>query len=106
MGTQKNRLKQCSCSRRVRKIVYPAIKKGNILVTILLLKIFFANYFSCVSAEQDLYELSNNRYSARVMPRCDFFPEKRMKGIFVYVLEVMLTLDKMQNTSPLTCTSS
>ena len=44
--------------------------------------------------------------------KCDFFfpefffPEKRMKGIFVYVLEFMLTLDKMQNTSPLVCTSS
>ena len=27
----------------------------------------------------------------------DFSPEKRMKGIFVYVLEFMLTLDKMHN---------
>ena len=27
------------------------------------------------------------------------FPEKRLKGIFVYVLELMLTLDKMQNKS-------
>ena len=27
-----------------------------------------------------------------------------MKGIFVYVLELMLTLDKMQNASPLMCT--
>ena len=28
-----------------------------------------------------------------------------MKGIFVYVLEFMLTFDKMQNTSPLLCTN-
>ena len=33
-----------------------------------------------------------------------FFPKKRMKGIFVYVLEFMLAFDKMQNTSPLMCT--
>ena len=32
---------------------------------------------------------------------CDFFLKKRMKEIFVYVLEFMLTFDKMQNTSPL-----
>ena len=28
-----------------------------------------------------------------------------MKGFFVYVLEFMLTFDKMQHTSPLMCTS-
>ena len=33
--------------------------------------------------------------------KSDFFPEKRMKEIFAYVLEFMLTFDKMQNTSPL-----
>ena len=32
-----------------------------------------------------------------------FFPEKRMKEIFVYVLEFMLTFDKIQNTNPLMC---
>ena len=32
------------CSRRVHKIVYLAVKKGKILVKILLLKIFIANY--------------------------------------------------------------
>ena len=31
------------CSRRVHRIVYLAVKKGNILVNILLLKIYFAN---------------------------------------------------------------
>ena len=37
------------------------------------------------------------------------FPEKRMKGIFVYVLEYMLTLvslDKMQNIGTLMRNSS
>ena len=29
------------------------------------------------------------------------FPEKRMQEIFAYVLEFMLTFDKMQNTNPL-----
>ena len=33
-----------------------------------------------------------------------FFLKKRMKEIFAYVLEFMLTFDKMQNTSPLMCT--
>ena len=32
------------CSRRVDKIVYLAVIKGNILVNILLLKIFITNY--------------------------------------------------------------
>ena len=35
---------------------------------------------------------------------CDFFLEKRMKEIFAYVLKVMLTFHKMQNTNPLMCT--
>ena len=34
------------------------------------------------------------------MPKGDFFPEKEDKRHFVYVLEFMLTLDKMHNTSP------
>ena len=34
----------------------------------------------------------------------DFFPEKRMREIFAYVLEFMLAFDKMQNTNPLMCT--
>ena len=32
------------CSRRVHKIVYLAVKNDNILVNILLLKLFIANY--------------------------------------------------------------
>ena len=30
--------------------------------------------------------------------KCDFFQKKVMKGILVYVLEFMLTLDKMPKT--------
>ena len=60
------------CSRRVHRIVRLAVKKVNLLLNILLLKIFFANYChkkcSCVSAYQDLCELSVSRYSAGVMP--------------------------------------
>ena len=52
--------------------------------------------------------MSDSQYSARVMPKMCFilFFEKEDERHFVYVLEVMLTLDKMQNTSPLMCTSS
>ena len=32
-----------------------------------------------------------------------FFLKKRLKGIFVCVLEFMLTLDRMQNISTLMC---
>ena len=32
-----------------------------------------------------------------------FFPEKRMKEIFAYVLQFMLTFDEMQITNPLMC---
>ena len=35
--------------------------------------------------------------------KCDLFLRKRMKEIFAYVLEFMLTFDTMQNTSPLMC---
>ena len=48
--------------------------------------------------------LSDRRCSARVMPKMGFFPKKRMKEIFAYALEFMLTLDTIQNTSPLMCT--
>ena len=33
--------------------------------------------------------------------KVDFSPEKKMKGILVYVLESMLTLELMQNNSTL-----
>ena len=50
--------------------------------------------------------LSDSRFSARVMPKCDFFLKKRLKEIFAYVLEFMLTFDKMQYTGrSLMCTN-
>ena len=36
--------------------------------------------------------------------KCDLFLTKRMKEIFAYVLEFMLTFNKVQNVSPLMCT--
>ena len=42
--------------------------------------------------------LSDSRYSARVMPKCDFFLKMRLKKFFAYVPEFMLIFDKMQNT--------
>ena len=33
------------CSRRVQKVVYLAVNQGNILVNVLRLKIFIANYY-------------------------------------------------------------
>ena len=38
------------------------------------------------------------------MPKCDFFLKKRIKECPAYVLEFMITFDKMQNTNPLMCT--
>ena len=43
--------------------------------------------------------MSDSRYSARVMAKCDFYLKKRMKEIFAYVLELMSTLAKMQKIS-------
>ena len=42
--TRTTQSSRAGCSRRVYRIVYVAVKKGNILVNILLLEIFFANY--------------------------------------------------------------
>ena len=83
----------------MHKIVYLTVKKGNILVNILLLKIFIANYCH-------LY-LLNKIFVGRVIvttapelcQKPDFFLKNRMKEIFAYVLEFMLTLARMQNNS-------
>ena len=93
------------CSRRVHKIVYLAVKKGNILVNILLLKIFIANYcrllIQLCTCLTNFCGLSDRRYRARGMPKYDIFLKKGMKENFAYVLEFMLTLAKMQNNSTL-----
>ena len=36
----------------------------------------------------------------------DMIPEERIESIFAYVLDLMLTLDKMQNIITLMCKSS
>ena len=36
--------------------------------------------------------------------KCDFYLKKRIKEMFAYVLEFMLTFVKMQNTYHLMCT--
>ena len=41
--------------------------------------------------------------ASEVCQKCDFFLKKRIKEMFAYVLEFMLTFDKLQNTSPLMC---
>ena len=51
---------------------------------------------------KDLCELNVSRYIPGLCQKSDIFSEKRMEGIFIYVLEYMLTLvslDKMQNIS-------
>ena len=45
--------------------------------------------------------LSDNRCSARVMPKMLFFVKKWMKDISAYVLEFMLTSAKMQDGNTL-----
>ena len=59
------------------------------MVNNLLLKIFFAKY--CHVIADTAAELCKNVI---------FFLKKRMKGIVVYILEFMLSSDKMQTISP------
>ena len=52
-----------------------------------------------------LYKFFVGLSDRRCMPKCDFFfLIKRMKETFAYVLEFMLTFDKMQNTNTLMST--
>ena len=67
-----------------------AVKKSNIMVNNLLLKIFFAKYCHVIA------DTAIQSYAKNVI----FFLKKRMKGFVVYVLEFMLPSDKMQNISP------
>ena len=48
--TQTVQSSQVYCSQRRHKKVYPADKKGNIFVNILLLKIFFTDYVTHISS--------------------------------------------------------
>ena len=88
--------------------MYLDVKKGNNMVNILLLKyssrIIVTYKSSCVSALQIFRVLSDSDTAPDLCQNCDFFLKKRMKEIFAYVLEFMLTFDKMENASPLMCT--
>ena len=60
------------CSRRVYKIVYLAVKNGNILVNFLLLKIFIANNYHLqfqLYISLTFFALSVSHYSDRIMPK-------------------------------------
>ena len=88
----------------MHKIVYLAVKKGHILVIFFASENIHCELLSLINPAVYLLGLSDSPYSARVMPKMCFFLKKRMKEIFAYVLEFMLTFDKMQNTSPFMCT--
>ena len=94
------------CSRRVHKTVSQAVKKGNIVVNILLLKIFIANYCHlliqlCICSTRflrvELWSLQRHSYAKKY----DFILKTSKREIFAYVVEFMLTLAKMQNYSTL-----
>ena len=90
-------------------------KRTWLLKRVIFLSVFTFEHILCLILSlispamyllnKDLCELSVSWYSTWVMPkRRYFFLKKRMEGIFVYVLEYMLTLlslDKMQNISTL-----
>ena len=94
----------------MHKLEYLAINKGNRLVIFFTSENIHRELFSLINPLLYLLNifcgLSDRRYSARVMPKMCFcfFPEKKMKEIVAYVLEFMLTFDKMQNTNPSMCT--
>ena len=57
--------------------------------------------------DRNVCGLSGIRYITIVMPEmCFVFRKKKMKEIYAYVQEFMLTFDKMQKTSPLIAQSS
>ena len=89
--------------------VYLAINKGTILVIFFTSENIHQELLSLINPagyllNKIVYGLSDSCYSAIVMPKICFFLKKRMKESFAYVLEFMLTFDKMQNTIPFMCT--
>ena len=74
-------------------LVYLAVEIGNILSIFYFLKDYslIVTNISCgVSAKQDLCELSEIRYSTRVMPKSGFLSCKNGKRYFVNVQELCL----------------
>ena len=98
------------CSRRVHRIVYVSVKKGNIMVNILLLKLsslIFVTYISsCVSAYTIYVGWVLVATASELCQKYIYSWKRGWKDFLVYVLamEFMLSFDKMQNTSPLMCT--
>ena len=89
----------------LKRVIFLSIFTFEHILCLLLSLIYPAVYL----LNEDVCELSVSRFSTWVMPKRWFFPEKRMEGIFVYVLEYMLTLvsvDKMQNIGTLMHKSS
>ena len=96
----------------MQEIEYLAVNKGNILVSVLLLKIFHRKLLPLINpAVYLLNKIFVSRVIGGTAPERQsyaknviFFLKKRMKEICAYVLEFRLTFDKMQNTNPLMCT--
>ena len=87
----------------------------KLLIKVLYFGHFFASeniYYELLSLINTAVYLFNTIFVGWVLgttvpvlcQKCDFFLEKSMKEMFAYVLEFMLTFDKMQNTNPLMCT--
>ena len=94
--------------------MYLAVKKGHFLsvftfehILCLLLSLIYPAVYLL---NKDLCELSvGSKQHLSYAKQMIFCPEKRMEGIFVYVLEYILTLvslDIMQNISTSMCKSS
>ena len=69
-------------------------------------RVFFGQYFTAENIHRELLSLINPTFCGLSFSRFSatdiyFFPEKRMKEAFAYVLEFMPTLAKMKNDSTL-----
>ena len=87
--------------------MYLAVKKRVMFLSIFTFEQLLCLLLSLIYPAVYLLnkDLCDQSYAKKVI----FFPEKRMQGIFVYVLEYILTLDsldKMQNISTLMRKSS
>ena len=64
------------CSRRVHKIEYLAVKRGNILVIFFTSENIHRELLSLINPAVYFCGLSEMRYSVRVMQKMCLFPEK------------------------------
>ena len=108
LGSHCTRTAQSSrdgCSWRVHTIVYQAVYKGYMLVDFYLRKYRSRIIIQLCIWLANFCGLSDSCYSARVIPKMWFVSWEEEERNFAYVLEFMLTFDKMQNTHPLMCTT-